>query len=198
MINRSGTAYQHAETEGTSLMQREISVFMMLSFSWRFLLMIISRKISQGLLRCRLALCYAPLPQLARNAESIRPFKRLTPDGCSLPCSGAIADAPQLPPGGANDKPQREYSECASGCIQIARDKPIPVRRFLCRATPRNSNDGIPMVYASLTPAGSAQASGESATAAQQTTFDAMSQFTGLLTDPFLRDTGCGAASQST
>jgi len=56
-----------------------------------------------------------------------------------------------------------------------------------------NANGGIPAVYAGLTPAGLTMASGEGATASQQTTFNAMSQFTGLLTDPFLRDTGCAA-----
>jgi len=60
-----------------------------------------------------------------------------------------------------------------------------------------NATGGIPMVYADLTPAGLTLASGESATGSQQTTFDAMSQFMGLLTDPFMRDTGCGASSAS-
>ena len=42
---------------------------------------------------------------------------------------------------------------------------------------------------------GLTQASGELGTGAQQTTFGAMSQFTGLLTDPFMaRDGGAGAA----
>ena len=56
-----------------------------------------------------------------------------------------------------------------------------------------NANGGIPFVYGTLTPAGLTQASGEGATASQQTTFNAMSQFMGLLTDPFMRDTGCAA-----
>ncbi|OAF11671.1 hypothetical protein AXW67_22375 [Bradyrhizobium neotropicale] len=60
-----------------------------------------------------------------------------------------------------------------------------------------NSTGGIPMVYASLSPDGLTQASGEHATGSQQTTFDAMGQFMGLLTDPFMRDTGCGANSAS-
>lgn len=48
-----------------------------------------------------------------------------------------------------------------------------------------NANGGIPGVYSGLTPAGLTQASGELGTGAQQTTFNAMSQFMGLLTDPF-------------
>jgi autotransporter-associated beta strand protein len=60
-----------------------------------------------------------------------------------------------------------------------------------------NATGGIPMVYADLGPAGLTQASGESATASQQATFDAMSQFMGLLTDPFMRDFGCSANSAS-
>lgn len=48
-----------------------------------------------------------------------------------------------------------------------------------------NANGGIPGVYSGLTPAGLTQASGELGTGAQQTTFNAMSQFIGLLTDPF-------------
>jgi autotransporter-associated beta strand protein len=49
-----------------------------------------------------------------------------------------------------------------------------------------NTTGGIPMVYASLSPAGLSQAAGETATGSQQTTFDAMTQFMGLLTDPFM------------
>ena len=56
-----------------------------------------------------------------------------------------------------------------------------------------NSTGGIPAVYASLSPDGLTQASGEHATGSQQTTFDAMSQFLGLLTDPFMRGGGCRA-----
>jgi autotransporter-associated beta strand protein len=48
-----------------------------------------------------------------------------------------------------------------------------------------NSNGGIPQVYSALTPLGLTQASGETATGSQQTTFDAMSQFVGLITDRF-------------
>jgi autotransporter-associated beta strand protein len=49
-----------------------------------------------------------------------------------------------------------------------------------------NSNGGIPLIYSALTAAGLTQASGESATGSQQTTFQAMSQFMGLLTDPLI------------
>jgi autotransporter-associated beta strand protein len=53
-----------------------------------------------------------------------------------------------------------------------------------------NSNGSIPLFYSALTPGGLAQASGETATGAQQTTFNAMSQFMGLLTDPFMNRGG--------
>ncbi|WP_083742098.1 autotransporter outer membrane beta-barrel domain-containing protein [Bradyrhizobium mercantei] len=59
-----------------------------------------------------------------------------------------------------------------------------------------NSNGGIPLLYASLSAGGLTQASGESATGSQQTTFDAMHQFMGVLTDPFMgRGDGVGGAS---
>jgi uncharacterized protein with beta-barrel porin domain len=53
-----------------------------------------------------------------------------------------------------------------------------------------NRTGGIPVVFGSLTPAGLTQVSGELPTAAQQTTFDAMGLFMGLLTDPFLGGRG--------
>jgi uncharacterized protein with beta-barrel porin domain len=53
-----------------------------------------------------------------------------------------------------------------------------------------NANGSIPIVFGALTPAGLTQVSGETATGSQQTTFDAMSQFMGLLTDPFMNRTG--------
>ncbi|MCA6120409.1 autotransporter domain-containing protein [Bradyrhizobium sp. WSM 1704] len=53
-----------------------------------------------------------------------------------------------------------------------------------------NSTGGIPMVYGTLTPAGLTEASGEGATAAQQTTFKAMDLFLGLITDPFVAGRG--------
>lgn len=57
-----------------------------------------------------------------------------------------------------------------------------------------NRNGGISLVYSQLTGAGLTQASGESAAGSQQTTFDAMTQFIGVMTDSFLgRDPGDGA-----
>ncbi len=53
-----------------------------------------------------------------------------------------------------------------------------------------NTNGGIPMAFATLTPAGLTQASGELGTGSQQTTFDAMSLFMGLLTDPSIAGRG--------
>ncbi|MGV7218748.1 autotransporter outer membrane beta-barrel domain-containing protein, partial [Bradyrhizobium sp. UFLA05-112] len=62
-----------------------------------------------------------------------------------------------------------------------------------------NANGGIAAVYAGFTPAGLTQAAGESGTGSQQTTFAAMTQFMGLLTDPFTqRDNGPGSASGTT
>jgi T5SS/PEP-CTERM-associated repeat protein/autotransporter-associated beta strand protein len=49
-----------------------------------------------------------------------------------------------------------------------------------------NSTGSIPAAFGALTPAGLTQASGELATATQQTTYDAMNLFVGLLTDPFI------------
>src|ERR1700694_2316437 len=54
-------------------------------------------------------------------------------------------------------------------------------------------NGSIPLVFGGLTPAGATQISGETATGSQQTTFDAMNQFMGLLTDPFIAGRGDGA-----
>jgi hypothetical protein len=61
-----------------------------------------------------------------------------------------------------------------------------------------NSTGGIPLVFGTLTPAGLTQVSGETATGSQQTTFDAMTQFMGVMTDPFNAgrgDTGTAGAS---
>lgn len=55
---------------------------------------------------------------------------------------------------------------------------------------------GIPMAFGALNAAGLTQASGESAVASQQTTFDAMNQFMGVLTDPLLEGRGAGLPSQ--
>jgi uncharacterized protein with beta-barrel porin domain len=52
-------------------------------------------------------------------------------------------------------------------------------------------------VFGSLTPAGLTQVSGETATGSQQTTFNAMTQFMGLMTDPFIAGRG-GAAAPTT
>ena len=56
-----------------------------------------------------------------------------------------------------------------------------------------NSNGGIPLVYGGLTAAGLTQASGETATGTQQTTFNAMTQFMGVMTDPFTAGRGFDA-----
>ena len=47
-----------------------------------------------------------------------------------------------------------------------------------------NANGGIPLVYGLLTQVGLTQASGELGTSSQQTTFQAMGQFMGMLTGP--------------
>ena len=53
----------------------------------------------------------------------------------------------------------------------------------------------LPFVFATLTPGGLSQASGEGATGSQQTTFNAMTQFLGIMTDPFID--GRGASNPS-
>ncbi|WP_407193827.1 autotransporter domain-containing protein [Bradyrhizobium sp. STM 3566] len=61
-----------------------------------------------------------------------------------------------------------------------------------------NSNGSIPIVFGSLTPAGLTQLSGELGGAPQQTTFNAMSQFMGLLTDPLTgRGNGINGATSA-
>ena len=50
------------------------------------------------------------------------------------------------------------------------------------------------MVFGSLSPAGLTQASGETATGSQQTTFNAMNQFMGVMTDPFIAGRGAGGS----
>jgi autotransporter-associated beta strand protein len=60
-----------------------------------------------------------------------------------------------------------------------------------------NSTGSIPAVFAALGPGGLTQASGEAATGTQQTTFNAMNQFMGLLTDPFIAGRGDGVLSSS-
>jgi autotransporter-associated beta strand protein len=59
-----------------------------------------------------------------------------------------------------------------------------------------NATGGIPLVFGALTPAGLSQASGETATGTQQTTFNAMTQFMGVMTDPFIDGRGNGGAPQ--
>jgi autotransporter-associated beta strand protein len=49
-----------------------------------------------------------------------------------------------------------------------------------------NTTGGIPLVFGGLTSAGLTQISGEVATGTQQTTFNAMNQFMGVMTDPFI------------
>ena len=58
-------------------------------------------------------------------------------------------------------------------------------------------NSGIPLVFGGLTPTGLTQISGEAATGTQQTTFDAMGLFMGLLTDPFIAGRGDPVTSSS-
>lgn len=53
-----------------------------------------------------------------------------------------------------------------------------------------SSAGGIPTAFATLSPAGLTQASGETATGTQQTTVDAMTQFMGIITDPFIAGRG--------
>ncbi|WP_168193386.1 autotransporter domain-containing protein, partial [Bradyrhizobium sp. NAS96.2] len=53
-----------------------------------------------------------------------------------------------------------------------------------------NTTGGIQTVFGTLAPAGLTQASGELATGSQQTTFNAMNLFMGLLTDPFMNRGG--------
>jgi autotransporter-associated beta strand protein len=60
-----------------------------------------------------------------------------------------------------------------------------------------NSTGGIPLVFGGLTPAGLTQISGETATGSQQTTFNAMNQFMGVMTDPFIAGRGDPVASSS-
>ena len=60
-----------------------------------------------------------------------------------------------------------------------------------------NATGGIPAVFGTLTPGGLTQASGELATGTQQTTFNAMNLFLGLLTDPFVVGRGDGVSPQT-
>jgi autotransporter-associated beta strand protein len=58
-----------------------------------------------------------------------------------------------------------------------------------------NTAGGIPLVFGALTPAGLTQASGEAATGSQQSTFNAMNLFLGILSDPFVAGRGNGATA---
>jgi autotransporter-associated beta strand protein len=60
-----------------------------------------------------------------------------------------------------------------------------------------NTTGGIPLVFGTLTPAGLTQISGEPATGTQQTTFNAMNQFMGVMTDPFIAGRGDPVTSSS-
>jgi uncharacterized protein with beta-barrel porin domain len=60
-----------------------------------------------------------------------------------------------------------------------------------------NTGGSIPVALATLGSAGLTQATGETATGSQQTTFDAMMQFLGVLTDPFITGRG-GSTTTST
>jgi uncharacterized protein with beta-barrel porin domain len=53
-----------------------------------------------------------------------------------------------------------------------------------------NAGGSLPVAFATLGPAGLTQATGETATGSQQTTFDAMMQFLGVMTDPFIAGRG--------
>ena len=60
-----------------------------------------------------------------------------------------------------------------------------------------NTTGGIPLVFGTLTPAGLTQVSGEIAAGSQQSTFNAMTQFMGVMTDPFTAGRGDGGAGAS-
>ncbi|MEH2484179.1 autotransporter outer membrane beta-barrel domain-containing protein [Bradyrhizobium sp. AZCC 2230] len=57
-----------------------------------------------------------------------------------------------------------------------------------------NAAGGIPGAFGTLTPAGLTQVSGEGATSSQQGTFNAVNQFMGVLTDPFVEGRGDAVA----
>jgi autotransporter-associated beta strand protein len=57
-----------------------------------------------------------------------------------------------------------------------------------------NVTGGIPLVFGTLTPTGLSQISGETATGSQQTTFNAMTQFMNVMTDPFIGGRADGAS----
>ncbi|MGJ5175655.1 autotransporter outer membrane beta-barrel domain-containing protein [Bradyrhizobium oligotrophicum] len=61
-----------------------------------------------------------------------------------------------------------------------------------------NIGGGIPGAYASLTPAGLAQAAGQLGSSTQQTTFGAMTQFMGIVSDPMQRGGAMGSPGGTT
>jgi autotransporter-associated beta strand protein len=61
-----------------------------------------------------------------------------------------------------------------------------------------NRTGGIPAMFANLSPAGLSQAAGQTGTGSQQTTFNAMTQFMGVLMDPFIAGRGDGVTAGST
>ncbi len=61
-----------------------------------------------------------------------------------------------------------------------------------------NRTGGIPLVFGALNAQGLTQASGELGTSNQQTTFDAMNMFMGVITDPFAAGREVSAAASST
>jgi autotransporter-associated beta strand protein len=61
-----------------------------------------------------------------------------------------------------------------------------------------NRVGGIPLVFGALNAAGLTQVSGEAATGSQQATFDAMTQFMGLLTDPAIDGRGSNGSAAAT
>jgi len=60
-----------------------------------------------------------------------------------------------------------------------------------------NTTGGIPVGFASLSPAGLTQVSGELATGSQQATFDAMNLFLSLISDPFVAGRNGGFGSNA-
>jgi uncharacterized protein with beta-barrel porin domain len=58
-----------------------------------------------------------------------------------------------------------------------------------------NTTGGIPGVFGTLTPTGLTQLAGETATGSQQTTFNAMTQFMNVMTDPFIAGRGDAAST---
>jgi autotransporter-associated beta strand protein len=79
-------------------------------------------------------------------------------------------------PAGLNGNQQSVAGAATSGAVNIF-----------------NAGAAIPVAFGALTPAMLTQMSGEVATGSQQATFDAMTQFMGLMTDPFTAGRGFDA-----